>query len=208
MKKSTTAAALAGILALAVPLASPAQATPRGTTSIAQVLAADGLELDSTWRDFDILDQAVDTVIGARPASPVTALADGDTRLTAFAPTDRAFRRLVTDLTGSRPSDEQATFDAVASLGVDTVETVLLYHVVPGAPITYKKAQQADGAALAPARGGHLRVAVRPRSGQVYLRDEDKDDRNARVIRGLSDINKGNRQIAHGISEVLRPLDL
>ena len=40
-----------------------AQAAPRGTTSLAEVLAADGLEFDDSWKDFDILDQAVNEVV-------------------------------------------------------------------------------------------------------------------------------------------------
>ena len=73
-------------------------------------------------------------------------LADGNTALTAFMPTDRAFQRLVRSLTGSTPRTEKKTFAAVAGLGIDTVETVLLYHVVPGATVTYKQALKADGA--------------------------------------------------------------
>ena len=36
--------------------------------------------------------------------------------------------------------------------------------------------------------------------------DRDPNARNPRVI--APDINKGNKQIAHGINRVLRPLDL
>ena len=74
-----------------------AQAAPapeRGVSSLADVLAADGHEYDSNWKDFDILDAAVTTVLGAKPDSPVAVLADGNVKLTAFAPTDRAFQRL------------------------------------------------------------------------------------------------------------------
>ena len=60
-------------------------------------------------------------------------LAKGRTRLTAFVPTDRAFRRLVRSLTGNLPRTEKATFRAVATVAdVDTLEAILLYHVVPG----------------------------------------------------------------------------
>ena len=203
---ATTALSVAGLAA--VPATGHAAPDARGTASIAELLAADGLEFDSDWDDFDIVDQAVATVLDAEPGSAVAVLADGSTKLTVFAPTDRAFRRLVADTTGDRPGDEQATFDAVATLGVDTIEQVLLYHVVPGKPITYFRAKQADGARLETAEGSHLKVRVRPRSGQVFLRDADRNDRNARVITELKNLNKGNRQIAHGISEVLRPADL
>jgi hypothetical protein len=42
----------------------------------------------------------------------------------------------------------------------------------------------------------------------VILVDKDKDARNPRVIIPLRNINKGNKQIAHGIDRVLRPIDL
>ena len=89
-------------------------------------------------------------------------LADGSTALTAFLPTDRAFRKLVHAVSGNRPRTEGATFRAVAgAFDVDTIETVLLYHVVPGATITYRQARQADGAALDTAAGAPLTVKVR-----------------------------------------------
>jgi hypothetical protein len=40
----------------------------------------------------------------------------------------------------------------------------------------------------------------------VQLVDADKSDRNPYVVR--ANLNKGNRQIAHGIDRVLRPIDL
>ena len=126
-------------------------------------------------------------------------------QLTAFAPTDRAFRRLVTDVTGDRKATERGVLRAVKTYGVDTIEAVLLYHVVPGATITYAQAKKADDAKLTTALGADIRVNVH---GVVLLRDLDYDDKNPRVLRRLSDINAGNLQIAHGIGRVLRPVDL
>ena len=134
-------------------------------------------------------------------------LAVGDTALTAFVPTDRAFRKLVRSLAGDAPARERGVFRAVKSVAdVDTLETVLLYHVVPGATVTYAQARKADGAALTTAQGGDLTVKVS--SGSVKLKDADPDAANARVIVALKNLNKGNKQIAHGINRVLRPLDL
>ncbi|HET7736207.1 MAG TPA: fasciclin domain-containing protein [Nocardioidaceae bacterium] len=193
--------------AIAVPAAAPAAAAP-GTTSLATVLAADGNRFDRNHRDFDILDRAVRTVLKAKPGSPVAVLADGNVRLTAFIPTDRAFMRLVRSLTGKTPATEKATFAAVASVAdVDMIETILLYHVVPGVTIRSKAAAQADGAVLPTAQGGTLTVNVRPNS-RIFLRDKDKDAANPELIPALLDINKGNKQIAHGINRVLRPIDL
>ena len=43
---------------------------------------------------------------------------------------------------------------------------------------------------------------------EIRLPDADPDDENARLVDRLLDLNKGNQQIAHGISQVLRPIDL
>ncbi|GAA2149411.1 hypothetical protein GCM10009844_28960 [Nocardioides koreensis] len=212
MKKLRTTAALAAVLSLGLGVA-PAHAADNdkaakaGTKSLAAVLAADGTKLDHNWRDFDIVEKAVLTVLEARPDSPVGVLTQGSKRVTAFIPTDAAFRRLVTDLTGKTPKTEKATFAAVASVAdVDLLETILLYHVVPGATITSDQAVKADGVKLRTAEGGVIRVNVRKHD--IRLNDRDFDDRNPRLITAALDINRGNRQIAHGIHKVLRPSNL
>jgi uncharacterized surface protein with fasciclin (FAS1) repeats len=203
---SIAASAVLGISVATLP-AAPASAATR-QQSLASVLAADGSRFDRNWGDFDILDRAVSTVLAAKPDSAVKVLADGSQRLTAFLPTDRAFRRLVTDLTGKRPHTERGTFNKLAAAaGVDTIETVLLYHVVPGATIGYAKARRSDGAVLTTAAGSTLRVNVR-KHGLIALQDKDPDDANAVILRAGKNINKGNRQIGHAISRVLRPVNL
>jgi uncharacterized surface protein with fasciclin (FAS1) repeats len=187
--------------------AAPATASPArglGTTSLAEVLGADGVKFDKNWKDFDIVEAAVFAVAKANPKSPVLLLADGTKRLTAFVPTDRAFQQLVKDLTGKTLSSEQKVFDAVASLGIDTVETVLLYHVIPGMTIDAAKAVKADGAKLMTAAG--VKVTVKVKNGQVVLVDKDPNAKDAVVT--VPDINKGNKQIGHGVDRVLRPADL
>lgn len=203
---SVAAAAALGASLAAVPGA-PAQAAT-GQRSLATVLAADGQGFDRKWNDFDILDNAVSAVLAAKPNSAVKVLADGSTALTAFLPTDRAFRRLVTDLTGKRPRTERATFTKLAATaGIDTIEAVLLYHVVPGATITYAQARKSDGAALKTAAGLTLGVNVR-KHGRIALVDKDPNDGNAVIRKAGKNINKGNRQIGHAISHVLRPANL
>lgn len=206
---SLTAAALLGAASLAA--AAPASAhgssgsTPSGTRSLAAVLAKDGAALDRNWFDYDIVDKAVTAVLTAKPGSPVAVLADGSVPLTAFLPNDYAFKLLARDLTHKHYRSESAVFTDVASLGIDTVEAVLLYHVVPGATVSYRTALRSDGAALTTAGGGVVTVDVRYR-WWVTLVDADTDDANPVVVQ--ADINKGNRQIAHGISRVLRPVNL
>jgi uncharacterized surface protein with fasciclin (FAS1) repeats len=175
-----------------------------GTRSLVQVLLTDGSGFDRNGQDFDILTAAVKAVLAAKPKSAVGVLANGRVPLTAFIPNDAAFRELVRSLTGRTPGSEQAVFRAVAGLGVPTVEKVLLYHVVPGATITAKQASRSNGVWLRTAEGGSLKVRVL--RGTVFLQDKDRNARNPRVI--VADVNKGNRQIAHAIDRVLRPVDL
>ncbi len=206
---SLAATALAGgaVVGLA-PAASAAAGT--GTTSLASVLAADGAGFDRSWYDYDIVDNAVAAVLAAKPDSPVAVLADGTVPLTAFLPNDRAFQVLAHDLTHRWYGSEEKVFGALAqAVGIDAIEQVLLYHVVPGATIDSATALASDGAALTTAQGGTFTVDVlSKRIPIVVLRDADRNDVNPLLVRSQLDINAGNAQIAHGISFVLRPLDL
>jgi uncharacterized surface protein with fasciclin (FAS1) repeats len=203
----------AGLLATALATgitAAPAEAKPLGERSLATVLTSDGNKFDRNKRDFDIATEAVLAVLKADKNSAVGVLADGSQRLTAFVPRDAAFRRLVEDLTGKRYKSEKRVFtELVKAVGVETVEDVLLYHVVPGERITAKKALASDGAELTTALGATFTVdVVKPAVPRIRLRDNDPDAIDARIFPGQLDINKGNKQIAHGISQVLRPVDL
>lgn len=185
-------------------------APPAGTTSLAAVLASDGDTFDRNWYDFDVVDQAVAAVLEAKPDSPVAVLADGTVPLTAFLPNDRAFQLLAFDLTHRWERTEQGVLRrVVAAAGVDAVEQVLLYHVVPGATIDARQALRSDGARLTTAQGATFRVDVLSRwVPLVRLIDRDRNDVDPFLVRSKLDLNKGNVQIAHGISAVLRPLDL
>lgn len=210
-RRLAVTAASGAVLALAATTlgAAPASATPpSGEQSLAAVLLADGNQFDRDWTDYDIVTEAVLAVLAAKPASPVGVLTDGKTAVTAFVPRDRAFQLLVKDLTGKTPRSERAAFEAVAGLGIDTVEAVLLYHVVPGATITRAQALKADGVALTTALGAKVTVDVYRSHGvrRIKLVDVDTTDRDARVVK--ADLNKGNKQIAHAVDRVLRPIDL
>jgi uncharacterized surface protein with fasciclin (FAS1) repeats len=201
-----TVAATAAVVAAGT-LPAQADGHAPGTTSLAVVLAADGDTFDGRWGDYDVVTEAVNAVLDAKPGSPVAVLADGSVPLTAFIPDDRAFRELVHDITGTTPQSDEAAFAAVAGLGIDTVETVLLYHVVPGATIDSAAAAQSDGAELTTAQGGVVTVRVNSASN-IRLVDADLGDRNPKLEADKLDINAGNQQIAHGITLVLRPVDL
>jgi uncharacterized surface protein with fasciclin (FAS1) repeats len=213
MHISRRAAGLAAGVALAVgaggALAPSAQAAskPLGTKSLASILLADKSGFDHNDQDFDVLAAAVKAVLKAKPKSAVGVLADGRTPVTAFLPNDRAFKILVSDIAGKRVTSERAAFNGAAGLGINTVEAVLLYHVVPGATIDARTAVRAKKATLKTAQGGSITVYTRQYRGlNLFIDDADKNDRNPRVIKG--DINKGNRQIAHAINYVLRPVNL
>lgn len=186
-------------------------AAPAGTRSLATVLTSDGNTFDRDWYDYDIVTEAVLAVIAAdtNGDSAVRLLADGTVPLTAFVPNDRAFQTLVKDLTGRWVHSEADVFAAVAGLGIDTVEDVLLYHVVPGATITSRDAVRANGAQLTTALGPTIGVKVVSRwLPLIVLRDQDRNDVDPIVNPFALDINRGNAQIAHGITFVLRPADL
>ncbi len=208
---TAVAAATASIgLALAAAPGASAHSTPLGERSLATVLLADGDTFDRSWYDYDIVTQAALAVIGAKPSSPVALLTDGKVALTAFLPDDRSFQVLAHDLTGRWIGSEKGVFDAlVAAVGVDAIEQVLLYHVIPGATITARQAARSNGAVLTTAQGGTITVRVlNPWVPLISLRDKDPNDVNPFINPRRVDINKGNKQIAHGIVFVLRPLDL
>src|SRR3954451_12563537 len=203
---ATVVAALTMLVGLTMPASAHGKTTELGSRSLAAVLAKDGSGFDNNWNDFDSADNAVGAVLKANPGSPVAVLADGKTALTAFLPTDRAFRRLATDLTGKHYRSESAGFtDLATKLGVETIEAVLLSHALPGATITYRQALRSNGAVLTTASGATIRVKVLHHH-RITLVDADTNDKNPVVVG--ANINKGNLQIAHGIDRVLRPLDL
>ena len=79
----------------------------------------------------------------------------------------------------------------------------------PGAAITKKAAVSANGAVVTTAQGGTFSVRVYNRWLPIIeLRDQDRNDVNPFLNPRALDINKGNRQVAHGIVFALRPLDL
>jgi uncharacterized surface protein with fasciclin (FAS1) repeats len=202
---AASALALGAVQATA-PAASAAKA---GEDSLAGLLTSDGNTFDKNKADFDIVTEAALAIVAAKPESPVALLADGSQRLTVFAPTDEAFRQLAKDLTGKTIKSEKKIFDALVELaGVDTIETVLLYHVVPGKTLTSNKVLKANGASLTTAQGGKIKVKVKKKPVSVTLKDRDRDAEDPQAVLKALDLNKGNKQVAHGIDRVLRPIDL
>lgn len=209
MKVSTLkkAAAVSAVAILAgVSIAPASNADQLGTNSLAAVLTATTPAFDNDWNDYDVVTAAVLAVLGAKPSSPVGLLTDGTVALTAFIPNDKAFRNLAKEATGSKVRTEQDAFNIVASLGIDAVESVLLYHVVPGPAIGLTTAVDANGAALQTGlSGATFTVKV---SEEIELKDVNRKLDNPEVLLSQTDINAGNMQVAHGIDEVLMPVYL
>ena len=204
------AASLTGVAGAQASVSAPASVKPAaalGSKPLAAVLTPYATSWNTNWSDYNIVTHAVFAVLKAKPKSAVGVLAKGDVALTAFVPTDRAFQILVKQMTGKTISTEAGVFKAVASLGVPTIEKVLLYHVVPGATITAAMALKSNGANLKTALGLTIHVAVYP-GAYISLWDKAHYLRNPRIILSKTNINVGNKQIAHGIDRVLLPINI
>lgn len=179
------------------------EAQPLGINALTNVLNVGEFAFDDNLADFDVLTFLALDIMGTRPNSKVWALADGNVQLTAFLPTDRAFKKLVKALTGNSYVSERKVYKAVRSLGFDTVEKVLLYHVVLGAPILSEAAIAASGSFLTTAGGATIRVNYN--GSELKLIDKDTKRINPSVILSRVNINSGNNQVAHPINGVLLP---
>lgn len=205
MKKMKRYAALVAASALVLSPISPAKAEEEAlkTMPLTEVLNLPRASFDDNLGDYDIFTQLFMDVWGALPDSAVSAISQGDVALTAFVPTDRAFRKLVRHLTGTAPKNEEAIAAAALTLGAATLEKVILYHVVVGDPILSPAALEANGAVLNTAAGQTFRVKVE--GTKITLIDKSKKHKNAVVLLSKVDINKGNKQVAHGINQVMLP---
>lgn len=192
--------------ALVFSMAPTARASELGTESLASILTAKN-SFDEDGQNFDILTAAVIAVLTAKPNSTVKALTDGTVALTAFIPTDSAFQTLVSKLTNQANVSEEETFKTLAGLGIDTIEQVLLYHVVVGAPILSPAALAANGAVINTALTGKS-FTVSVNGTTISLADSDPIAADPVVNLAQVDINAGNNQVAHGINAVLLPVAL
>jgi uncharacterized surface protein with fasciclin (FAS1) repeats len=165
---------------------------PAGSIVDVAVAASGTTGPDANSRDYDLLIAAV-TATGLAPV-----LDDESQRFTVFAPDDRAFQRLVRDLTGGgRLPTEQATLDAVlATFSIDEIENILLYHVVAGR--TLGPLQVLLSGSLTMANGG----IVKPRLFRLV--DETPALRDPRLVLRAIDIRATNGVI-HTIDRVLVP---
>lgn len=208
MKLKLAAVAVAAAAVFAAPQAASATtgaANPPKTIA-AQLLSDsardDAQGFDRNYYDYDIVTQALLLF-----PDLVAAASDPNASLTGFLPNDRAFQALVYDLTGKWVRSEADIFAAVGTLGPDTIKTVLTYHLI-GSKIPASAALKSNGAQLDTLQGGKITVRVPFRFFPlVVLQDQDPSDRNPYVVQ----FNYGgalSNGYLHGISAVLRPLDL
>jgi uncharacterized surface protein with fasciclin (FAS1) repeats len=191
MRLAVTAAAVAALVFGAAPAAHATGGAPAGTIVDVAVAASGGGTPDSNPGDYDILVQAVlATGLDA-------ALSDTSQRYTVFAPNDRAFIRLVTDLTGSAPATEADALAAITStFTTEQISNILLYHVVAGQKLGPIKVLISRS--LTMANGG----VVQPRG--ITLRDETPALTDPRlVLRGLN--IQASNGVLHTIDRVLVP---
>lgn len=177
---------------------------PLGTdVSLADVLGQDAF-VDRNPDDYDLLEIAVNRVLHERPDSAVGVLADPMVALTAFLPTDAAFVATLDAYLPIRVRTELGGLVALYLLDVDTLEQVLLYHVVPGQTLEAADVLAADGAVLTTAQGGT--VAVDVTGSTITLLDAGTRFQDPRVV--APDVNAGQVQVGHGIDRVLIPFDV
>lgn len=188
---AVAAVAAAALTLTAVPAQAWGGSPARGSIVDVAVAASGGGTPDRNPYDYDLLVQAV--VATGLDA----ALADTGTKYTVFAPNDRAFIRLVTDLTGTRPASEAAALTTITSaFTIDQISDILLYHVVAGKKLSPVKVLKSKS--LTMANGG----IVKPRG--LTLRDETTSLRDPRLVLWAINIPASNGVI-HTIDRVLVP---
>jgi uncharacterized surface protein with fasciclin (FAS1) repeats len=200
--------------AIAVPAVSAATPVNAPAGSVLDLLEADGTAFDGNWYDYDILEAAARVVVDGKPGTTVAALADPNASLTVLAPNDRAFQVLAYDLTGKWYGTEAGVLNGIAGAIMnglkadleDTLEAVLLYHVI-GGRATFADVKSLSGKSVTTVGGGSIGIKYYPWLNLVVLRDADSDDANPWVVNSKRDIAVGN-SIVHGISLVLRPINL
>jgi uncharacterized surface protein with fasciclin (FAS1) repeats len=201
--KFRSLATAAASLALVGSVAVTGPAAADGAPTFTEILAAQGGGTDRNWYDFDILAAGVS-------AAGLDGALDAQAEVTVFLPNDRAFQALVADLFGWRYwfANEATILGKVASLGPETLATVILYHAVPATIDSATALSVPRGTALPTLlEGNEIRVYPKARFGTAVLADNDRNDVNPFLVRSKLDIAAANG-FAHGISFVLRPVDL
>jgi len=195
MKRTITAlaAAVAVLGSTAGPAVAKKQAAaqPAGTIVDVAVGASGSEGPDANGKDYDVLVAAV-------LATGLDQALAGDAELTVFAPNDRAFQRLVADLTGAGdlPSEADALTAVLATFTVEQITDILLYHVTQGT------LDSADVLASGPLT--MLNGAIVTPASPFRLADETPALKDPKLVRQAIDLFATNGVI-HTIDRVLVP---
>jgi uncharacterized surface protein with fasciclin (FAS1) repeats len=183
--------------------------TPPAPT-LYDILQAQGGIGDRDWYDFDIVAGVVDAILANNPNSALFAAADPAAQLTVFLPNDRAFQALAADVLGWRywfANEATVAQGLLAKYDLATLEVVVGYHVTGGVIDSATALSVPRNTALDMVAGGQVKVQPLRWLGTAILVDNDPSDLNPTLVKSKLDIRASNG-IAHGISLVLRPLDL
>ena len=162
---------------------------------------------------YNVIGQTVLALVdaGKLDANDVAALSSAE--ITAFLPTDVAFRRLVADIQGTkwwRVSEGDVIPALVGALGLDTITEVVKYHIYAGGKVDYNTALSLDDN---PRNGTDVTIDMY-NGGQLdldrrywFLQLDDSGlaafGSNNPIV-AQRNIDGGNA-LVHGISEVLLP---
>lgn len=219
-----SALALVATLGIA---AAPANAG-KGDKPLSKVIGIG--KFDSNGKDFDILAALVNAALDFNSDSPLKVITNGSTKLTVFAPDDTAFKNFARTVTGkSKISEKEAVEAILATVSVDPtkdgdseagtetpepagpaptisdLEGLLLGHMVDGT-ITAKMLVKPKYKKVKTKTGVKIKVLVKkPKSNspKIRLKNGLPSFKDPKVVK--TDINKGNKQIAHAISQVYLP---
>jgi uncharacterized surface protein with fasciclin (FAS1) repeats len=211
--RTLIATAVAGVT-LAAGLGTTVTAQDAPAPTLADILAAQGGIGDRNWYDFDIVAGVVSAILAENPDSPLALAADPNSpKLTVFLPNDRAFQALAADVLGWRywfANEATVAQGLLGAFDIPTLEFVVSYHVYAGelSPIASSTALSVPkGTPLTMLAGGEIKVNPVRWLGTAILVDNDTNDINATLVKSKLDIQASNG-VAHGISFVLRPVDL
>ena len=191
--------ALISSLVLGIAAMSPSSAMAgASSTTIASIVAASGGEFDNNANDFDILLNALSA------AGLVDAVANAEANLTVFAPNDRAFKWLASDLGWTGDSEAEAWDFLVAALTqlgggdpIPVLTNVLLYHVV-GEELLLP--QVIGGGPITTLLG----ATITPRGTRLI--DNEPDLANPRLL--MPKVFFADNGVIYTIDRVLIPIDL